>query len=34
MLPGSRFAKVVMIVVIVFLVFSLVLSAIAYPVAV
>jgi hypothetical protein len=33
-LPGSRFAKVVMIIVIVFIVLGLVLSAVAYPIAV
>jgi hypothetical protein len=33
-LPGSRFATAVMIIVIVFLVLSLVLSAVAFPIAV
>jgi hypothetical protein len=33
-LPGSRFAKVAMIIVIVFIVLGLVLSAVAYPIAV
>lgn len=33
MLPGSRFAKVAMIIVVVFVVLGLVLSAVAYPMA-
>jgi hypothetical protein len=33
-LPGSRFAKVAMIIVVVFIVLGLVLSAVAYPIAV
>jgi hypothetical protein len=33
MLPGSRIAKVAMIIVVVFIVLGLVLSAVAYPMA-
>lgn len=34
MLPGSRYAKAVMIVVTVFIILGLVVSAVAYPIAV